>query len=132
MNVCICYSINLKKIYIRFTYFMFYLVKVSPIARVTSSWISNIYINPTIHARSYFRDLQKLLFNFQIHIETLKNYFFLVVSTSMSINTQKNEEKRMSWIIFIIYIRKSLDLSEKKILNETKNHTPLQVKWSVP
>jgi hypothetical protein len=25
-----------KKIYIRFTYFMFYLVKVSPIARVTS------------------------------------------------------------------------------------------------
>ena len=30
-------SINLKKIYIRLnTYFMFYLVKVSPIARVTS------------------------------------------------------------------------------------------------
>ena len=30
-------SINLKKkIYIRFTYLMFYLVKVSPIARVTS------------------------------------------------------------------------------------------------
>ena len=29
-------SINLKKIYIRFTYFMFYLVKVSPIACVTS------------------------------------------------------------------------------------------------
>ena len=29
-------SINLEKIYIRFTYFMFYLVKVSPIARVTS------------------------------------------------------------------------------------------------
>ena len=23
-------------------------------------------------------------------------------------------------------------LSEKQILNETKNHTPLQVKWSVP
>jgi hypothetical protein len=30
-------SINLKKIYIRFTYFMFYLVKVSPILRVTSA-----------------------------------------------------------------------------------------------
>ena len=26
----------------------------------------------------------------------------------------------------------SLVLSEKKILNETKNHPPLQVKWSVP
>ena len=25
-----------------------------------------------------------------------------------------------------------LMLSEKKILNETKNHNPLQVKWSVP
>ena len=26
----------------------------------------------------------------------------------------------------------TLVLSEKKILNETKNHNPLQVKWSVP
>jgi hypothetical protein len=26
----------------------------------------------------------------------------------------------------------TLVLFEKKILNETKNHTPLQVKWSVP
>ena len=26
----------------------------------------------------------------------------------------------------------TLALSEKKIPNETKNHTPLQVKWSVP
>ena len=29
-------SINLEKIYIRFTYFMLYLAKVSPIERVTS------------------------------------------------------------------------------------------------
>ena len=26
----------------------------------------------------------------------------------------------------------TLKLSEKTILNETKNHNPLQVKWSVP
>jgi hypothetical protein len=26
----------------------------------------------------------------------------------------------------------TLVLFEKKIINETKNHTPLQVKWSVP
>ena len=26
----------------------------------------------------------------------------------------------------------TLVLSEKKILNKTKNHNPLQVKWSVP
>jgi hypothetical protein len=33
-------SINIKKIYIRVTYFMLYLVKVSPIARVASKiWV---------------------------------------------------------------------------------------------
>ena len=26
----------------------------------------------------------------------------------------------------------TLVMSEKKILNETKNHNPLQIKWSVP
>jgi hypothetical protein len=38
-------SINFRKIYIRFTYFIFYLVKVSPIARVTSYRAPNFDIH---------------------------------------------------------------------------------------
>ena len=44
-------SINLKKVCIRFTYFMFYLIKVSPIARVTSGWTRE-----TIGASDYRSD----------------------------------------------------------------------------
>ena len=37
---------------------------------------------------------------------------------------------------FALCTTKKINMSEKKILNETKNHTPppppLQVKWSVP
>jgi hypothetical protein len=55
-------SINLKKIYIRSTYFMFYLVKVSPIAQRTSKLVEEICWNTTwilCHNQFHYKKIPK-------------------------------------------------------------------------